>query len=139
MPSAAKIQLTEQQQEELEGCAARRTVAVRAAQRAKIVLGLAAGKTKQRIAEQLGIVRQTVRRWEKRYLQQGTEKGLQDAPRSGRPRLIPPEKIQQVVHKTTQETPPDSAHWSTRSLAEAMGISASSVHRIWRTYDLKPK
>jgi transposase len=138
MPSAVKIQLTEQQQEELECCAASRTVAVRAAERAKILLGLAAGKAKQRIAEQLGIVRQTVRRWEKRYLQQGTEKGLQDAPRSGRPPRIAPGKIQQVVHQTTQETPPDSTHWSTRSLAEAMGISASSVHRIWRRYDLKP-
>jgi hypothetical protein len=74
---------------------------------------LAAGKAKQQIAQQLGITRQTVRRWEQRYLQQGTEKGLQDAPRSGRPRLIGPEKIQWLgdhprfhVHYT-----PTSASW----------------------------
>jgi hypothetical protein len=105
MPSAATIQLTAAQQEELERCVASRTLPVRAAERAKIILGLAAGKAKQQIAKQLGIARQTVRRWELRYLQQGTEKGLRDAPRSGRPRLIAPEKIQQIVHKATQEAP----------------------------------
>jgi transposase len=138
MPSVAKIQLTESQQEELEGCAASRTVAVRAAERAKIILGLAAGKAKRQIARQLGIARQTVRRWERQFLQQGMEKGLQDAPRSGRPRLIQPEKIQQIVHKTTHEAPPDSTHWSTRSLAQVVGVSASTVCRTWRTYRLKP-
>lgn len=138
MPRAAKIQLTAAQQEELERCVASRTLPVRAAERVKIILGLAAGKAKQQIAKQLGIARQTVRRWEQRYLQQGTEKGLQDAPRSGRPRLITPEKIQQIVHKTTQEAPLDSTHWSTRSLAQVVGVSASSVSRIWRAHKLKP-
>jgi transposase len=138
MPGAAKIQLTEQQQEELERCVASRTLAVRAVERAKIILGLAAGKAKKQIAERLGIARQTVRRCELRFLQQGTEKGLQDAPRSGRPRCIQPEKIQQIVHKTTQETPADSTHWSTRSLAQVVNVSPSSVGRIWRLQDLKP-
>src|SRR5258708_3610772 len=137
MSDTAKIQLTAQQQDELERCASSRSLAVRAVERAKIILGLAAGKAKQEIASQLGIVRQTVRRWEKHFQQQGTQ-GLKDAPRSGRPRDIKPEKIQQIVHKTTQETPPDSTHWSTRSLAKAIGVSASSVSRIWRALKLKP-
>jgi len=137
MPGAAKIQLTQQQQDELERCAGSRSVALRAVERAKIILALTAGKAKKEIAEQLGIVRQTVRRWEQRFLQRGT-KGLEDAPRSGRPRLIPPEKIEQIVYKTTQETPSDSTHWSTRSLAQEVAVSASSVGRIWRARDLKP-
>jgi transposase len=137
MSCAAKIRLTEQQQNELEHCASSRSLAAHAVQRAKIILGLAAGKTKQGIARQLGIVRQTVQRWEQRFQQQGTQ-GLEDAPRSGRPRDIQPEKIQQIVRKTTRETPADSTHWSTRSLAKAMGVSASSVSRIWRAHKLKP-
>lgn len=136
-PDAAKIELTSAQQEELERDANGRTVTVRAMERAKIILGLAAGKAKQEIAEDLGIARHTVRRWVKRFLQQGTD-GLEDAPRSGRPRLIPPEKIQQIVHKTTQETPVDSTHWSTRSLAQVVNVSPSTVGRIWRSQDLKP-
>jgi transposase len=137
MPDAAKIQLTSAQQEELERDANGRTVAVRAAERAKIILGSAAGKAKGEIAEELGIARQTVWRWAKRFLRQGTD-GLEDAPRAGRPRLIQPEKIQQIVHKTTQETPADSTHWSTRSLAQVVNVSPSSVGRIWRLQDLKP-
>jgi transposase len=106
-------------------------------QRAKIILGLTVGETKKEIAQQLGIVRQTVRRWEQRFLQHGAE-GLDDAPRSGRPPVLQPEKIAQIVYKTTQETPSDSTHWSTRSLAQEVQVSASSVGRIWRAHDLKP-
>ena len=137
MPYAAKIQLTPAQQDGLERCANGRTVAVRAVERAKIILASAAGKAKRGIAEQLGIARQTVRRWEKRFQQQGT-KGLEDAPRSGRPRRIQLGQIAQIVRKTTQETPSDSTHWSTRSLAQVVNVSPSSVRRIWRSRNLKP-
>ena len=137
MPDAAKIQLTPAQQEGLEHCAKSRTFAVRAVERARVILASATGKAKQEIAEQLGIARQTVRRWEKRFLQQGT-KGLEDAPRSGRPRRITPEQTAQIVQKTTQETPADATHWSTRSLAQVVNVSPSSVGRIWREKQLKP-
>src|SRR6266849_2014865 len=137
MPGTAKIQLTEQQQDELERRVSSRCLAVRTVERAEIILGLAAGKARKEIAEQVGIVRQTVRRWEQSFLRQGT-KGLEDAPRSGRPRVIQPKKIEQIVYKTTQETPPDSTHWSTRSLAKEVDMSASSVSRIWRAHKLKP-
>ena len=137
MPDTAKIQLTEQQRDELERCASSRTLAMRTVERAKIILGLAAGKAANQIAGQVGIVRQTVQRWEQRFLRQGT-KGLEDARRSGRPREIQPDKIEQIVHKTTRETPADSTHWSTRSMGQAMAVSASSVSRIWRAQKLKP-
>jgi transposase len=137
MPYAAKIQLTPAQQDELEHGANGRTVAARAVERARIILRSAAGKAKREIAEQLGIARQTVRRWEKRFLRQGM-KGLEDAPRSGRPRRIQPEQIAQIVQKTIQETPSDSTHWSTRSLAQVVNMSPSSVGRIWRWKNLKP-
>ena len=137
VPATAQMQLTEPQQDELERCARSRSVAARAVQRAKIILGLTAGETKKEIAQQLGIVRQTVRRWEQRFLQHGAE-GLDDAPRSGRPPVLQPETIAQIVYKTTQETPSDSTHWSTRSLAQEVQVSASSVGRIWRAHDLKP-
>lgn len=137
MPGAAQIRLTPQQQEELDRCARNRSLRARAVERAKIILGLAAGKAKQEIAAQLGIARQTAWRWGRRFREQGIP-GLADAPRSGRPRVILPEKIEQIVRKTIQETPPDSTHWSTRSLAEQVAVSASSIGRIWRSRDLKP-
>jgi transposase len=137
MPAAANIQLDEQAQEELKSLAASRTSAVRLWERATIILGLAAGRAKQEIAKQLGLARQTVLRWEARFLQLGLE-GLNDAPRSGRPRTIGPEKIAQIVQKTTRETPVDSTHWSTRSLAAVTEVSACSISRIWRAQKLQP-
>lgn len=137
MRSTTTIQLTEQQREELEHAAGSRTLAARTVQRAKIMLGLVAGEAKKEIARRLGIARQTVGRWTERFRKQGTA-GLEDAPRSGRPRRIGAETVQRIVQMTTQETPSDSTHWSTRSLAPVVQVSASSVGRIWRAHHLKP-
>ncbi|HEY6371445.1 MAG TPA: IS630 family transposase [Candidatus Sulfotelmatobacter sp.] len=137
MPGAENIQLDEQSQEKLKSLVASRTCAVRLGERASIILGLAAGRAKQEIAKQLGLAWQTVLRWEQRFLQLGMA-GLNDAPRSGRPRTIGPEKIAQIVQKTTRETPVDSTHWSTRSLAAVMEVSACSISRIWRAQKLQP-
>jgi transposase len=137
MPGAENIQLDEQSQEKLKSLVASRTCAVRLGERASIILGLAAGRAKQEIAKQLGLAWQTVLRWEQRFLQLGMA-GLNDAPRSGRPRTIGPEKIAQIVQKTTHETPVDSTHWSTRSLAAVMEVSACSISRIWRAQKLQP-
>ncbi len=43
-----------------------------------------------------------------------------------------------VVRLTTQSTPQGATHWSTRTLAARVGISDSSVLRIWRANGLKP-
>src|ERR1035438_10227054 len=137
MPSAENIQLDGQTQEELKALAGSRASAVRVWERATIIVELAAGRAKKEIAAQLGIARQTVLRWEQRFLQLGLD-GLNDAPRSGRPVTIGPEKIAHIVHKTMQETPRDSTHWSTRSLAQETEVSASSVGRIWRKHKLQP-
>ena len=137
MPGAENIQLDEQSLEKLKSLVASRTSPVRLWERASIILGSAAGTAKQEIAKQWGLARQTVLRWEARFLQLGLE-GLNDAPRSGRPRTIGPEKIAQIVQKTTRETPIDSTHWSTRSLAAVMEVSACSISRIWREQKLQP-
>jgi len=137
MPGAENIQLDEHAQEQLQSLARSRTCAVRRAERARIIVELAAGRAKQEIAKQLGIARQTVLRWERRFLRLGMD-GLKDAARSGRPRTIGPQQIAQIVQKTTQETPADSTHWSTRSLAAVMQVSASSISRIWRAQKLQP-
>ena len=137
MPVTTKMQLTEQQQEELERRSRSGSLAARTVERARIILGLGAGKGTNEIAGEVGMVRQTVSRWARSFQQKGIE-GLEDARRSGRPLVIKPDKIEQTVYKTTRETPSDSTHWSTRSLGAEMGLSASSVSRIWRAHELKP-
>lgn len=34
--------------------------------------------------------------------------------------------------------PKNATHWSTRSLAEELGLSQSTVSRIWRAFNLQP-
>jgi transposase len=64
--------------------------------------------------------------------------GLVDEPRPGAPRTITDDDVEAVVVRTLEDMPPDATHWSTRDLAAQVGISASSVGRIWKAFGLKP-
>jgi transposase len=138
MSRAPKVWLTAEQQDDFVRFARSQTLAARLVERSKIVLQAAAGKADIEIAQALGITRQTVGLWRRRFLDRviaGIEK---DAPRSGRPRLIAASKIDEIVSLTTRQKPANATHWSTRTLAEVAAVSASTVGRIWRAHGLKP-
>jgi transposase len=46
--------------------------------------------------------------------------------------------VETVIVKTLEDTPRDATHWSTRSMAQATGMSQSAITRIWRAFGLKP-
>jgi transposase len=46
--------------------------------------------------------------------------------------------VEAVIVRTLEDTPPDATHWSTRDLANRVGMSPSSVGRIWQAFGLKP-
>jgi transposase len=98
----------------------------------------AEGKQNQEIAKILRVTRRTVGVWRGRFVEQGIDGILKDAPRAGRRRSISDEMVREIVRKTTQETPGAGTHWSTRSLAKVMGLSPSTIGRIWRSHGLKP-
>lgn len=111
---------------------------MRLALRSRIVLLAAEGRENAEIAEALGVARGTIGKWRTRFAMErfvGIEK---DAPRSGRRRKYPRTLIADVVRKTTQETPAGQTHWSRASMAEATGLSESTVGRIWKAHGLKP-
>jgi len=98
----------------------------------------AEGVDSQDIAEALSLSRPTVQLWRERFLALrigGLEK---DAPRPGRNPRITPEKVKAVVEATLHTTPRNATHWSTRSMAQAQGLSEATVRRIWRQHNLKP-
>jgi len=107
-------------------------------ERAKIVLLAAEGKQNQEIAKLCGVTRRTVGVWRRRFVEKRTAGILKDAPRSGRRARIGEEVIEAIVRKTTQETPVAGTHWSTRSMAKVMGLSPSTIGRVWRSHGLKP-
>ncbi len=138
MRVAKAVAIDEGQRLILEQQARARSLPARVVERSKIVLLAADGKPDLAIAGELGISPKKAARWRNRFLDVGL-KGLEkDAPRPGRTSSIGPELVQQVIEKTTQAKPANATHWSTRTMAAEMGISDSSVLRIWRTHGLKP-
>ena len=90
-----------------------------------------------RIAERLKTSVQTVSKWRRRY-ESFRLAGLTDAPRSGRPRSVLDEQVQEIVNRVRQTQPENATHWSVRTMSAATGVSAPTVHRIWRAFGLKP-
>ncbi len=138
MRIAPKVILSTAQRTQLETWANGRRVPVRLAQRAKIVLAAAEGKTNMEIADELRIGRLNAARWRQRFIDLGTAGIERDAPRPGRRRTITERTIKRIVQMTTQSCPPNATHWSTRSMAQAATVSERTVRRIWRAHGLKP-
>ena len=64
--------------------------------------------------------------------------GLLDEPRPGTPRNLSDAEVERVLARTLESQPQAATHWSTRSLAQATGLSQSSISRIWRAFSLQP-
>jgi transposase len=131
------LSLTAADRETLERYARGRTVSQALALRARIVLRCAAGETQYGIAEALDITHTTVRKWERRFAKGGVA-GLSDAPKPNVHRKLSDERVEAVIRATLDKLPKGSTHWSTRKLSRAVGVSQSSVSRIWRAFQLKP-
>jgi len=135
--AAVRIELSAEERRALEARSRRRKISRADALRAGIVLLAADGLTNLAIAERLGISRLTVATWRRRFAAERLD-GLVDEPRPGAPRQLGDDRVAEVVTATLEATPADATHWSTRSMAKASGVSASTVHRIWRAFSLQP-
>jgi transposase len=138
MRIAPPIHLTEEQAAQLKSWARGRRTEARLVRRAKIVLLAAQGKQNKAIAAELGVMPAIVACWRNRFLKQGVEGLIKDAPRSGRKPSITDEKVKAIVRRTIEETPRNATQWSTRSMARAEGVSERTVRRIWQRHGLKP-
>jgi transposase len=117
----------------------RRTKTAQAlALRARIVLACAEGANNKEVAAALGVWPQTVTKWRARFVADRLD-GLADERRPGAPRKITDEQVEAVIVKTLQEAPPNGdTHWSTRSMAKAVGLNQTAISRIWRAFGLQP-
>ena len=138
MRVAQPIHLEKDVRRKLEQQARGRSTAARVVARSRIVLLAADGLQNKQIAETLKVAPRMAALWRGRFLEQGIEGLLQDAPRPGRTPSISSDVTARLIAKTTQSTPAHATHWSTRTMAKEMGISKASVSRIWRANGLKP-
>ena len=124
--------------EELESLSRSLSLAAGLVSRAKIVLLCADGFDNKAVAEEVGTSRQTVGKWRERFRTQGLM-GLYDERRPGKPRSIEDDEVMVLLRKTLDTEPADgSTHWSCRSMADTTGVSKSTVHRVWKAFNIQP-
>ncbi len=133
----APLVLTEEERTELQRLARRAKTAQALAFRCKIILSCAEGLTNSQVAQQHKTTNSTVGKWRRRFVEDRL-RGLSDEPRSGAPRKISDEQIEQVIVQTLEAKPQAKTQWSTRSMAKERGLSQSTISRIWRAFNLQP-
>ena len=129
----------------LEALARDRNAAQKHVWRARIVLLSADGLGTNEIMRQTGKSKTCVWRWQERFAQEGYDGLLRDKTRRSR---IPPlgaAVAERVVALTLSDPPAEATHWTAAMMAwtaammaTAIGISVSSVQRIWRRHGLQP-
>jgi transposase len=135
----AELVLSEEERLTLERLTNRRKTAQAIATRARIVLMCAEKRqpTNREVATRVGVSEAMVGKWRRRFVEKRLD-GLFDEARPGPPRTITDDKVEAVIIKTLEEKPAEATHWSTRSMAKAMGMSQTSISLIWRAFGLQP-
>jgi len=131
------LEITDEERKELTRRVRASTTAKRDHRRAEIILLRSEGLSQKEVAERLGINIVLVNRWCQRFERDGLE-GLDDQPGRGRRPSVPVEKVERLVTEAGRKPGRGRQRWSTRSLADAVGVSHTTVHRVWRNNDLKP-
>jgi transposase len=130
------IELSETEEAELRRRSRAHTSSKRDSLRASIILRRAEGIKQADVARELDVSIPCVNKWSQRFERDGLM-GLDDRDGRGRKSSIPMETVARVVTEAGK-APKPKVRWTTRSMAKAVGVSQSSVQRIWKVNDLKP-
>jgi transposase len=106
--------------------------------RARIVLLSAAGHGTMAIMRAVGKGKTVVWRWQERFMHEGVAGLIRDKTRPSRIAPLPAATVDRVIELTTQAPPHQATHWTAPAMAKAVGISPSSVRRIWAGQGLQP-
>jgi IS30 family transposase len=130
-------EISREQREELSRWGQSRILPAGDVFRVRLLLALADGESWSQIAKKLNTSRPTIARWKRRFEQEGLP-GLDAKHKGSEPRKATAAVQARVLRKTTQRPPDGSTHWTCRKMAAALGLSKSTVQRIWRQARLKP-
>lgn len=133
-----RIQLRRGDRPKLERLARSRTAPRRVAERARIVLGSAQGIPGNALCADVGVSRPTVTLWLDRYEAGGFAAITSDGRRSGRPKRTTPDIEAEIVRRAQEDAPPEGTHWTTRLMAEQLGVSHTHVWRVWQSHGIAP-
>jgi transposase len=106
--------------------------------RAQIILLSADGVGTNAIMRETGKSKTCVWRWQERFAAEGVDGLLRDKTRPSRIPKLNPSIAERIVALTMEEPPHEATHWTGAAMAEAAGVSVSSVQRVWRAHGLQP-
>ena len=132
------MSLAEAEREQLEQWVAAHGTPQQVALRCRIVLAAAAGETNLQIGAACQIDVKTVALWRGRFIQSGPEGLWEIAAGRGRKPTYSARKIKAIVQATLLSKPEGMTQWSCRQMAQAQGVSKSTISTIWRSHNLKP-
>ncbi|MCC6586728.1 MAG: IS630 family transposase [Bryobacterales bacterium] len=131
------LTLTDEQKDELTRWSLSRSLPAGDVFRARLILALATGNSYSHIEKDLKTSRPTIARWKARFEQDGMA-GLEPLHKGSQPRTATPAVQARILGKTVKGPADGSTHWSCRKMAEATGVSKSTVQRIWTAVGVKP-
>ena len=135
---APALRLDDDQRAALSTWARSRALPQRQVLRARVVLLAAEGVANSAIAARLQCSEPTVRLWRRRFDEAGIAGLEEDAPGRGRPPVHDERVVAKVLSVTLGRPPKGETHWSSRAVAEKVGVSSTTVLRIWRDHDVQP-
>ncbi|EJU09579.1 insertion sequence IS630 uncharacterized 39 kDa protein ISO-IS200 39 kDa protein, partial [Sphingomonas sp. LH128] len=138
MRSGISISLSPCDRDRLDRIIKDRKSAQKHSWRAEIVVLTSEGVGTNEIMRRTGTSKTCVWRWQERFMQEGVEGLLRDKTRPSRIPPLAPEVTDRVVARTLEDPPGETTHWTALMMASEVGISVSSVQRIWRSHGLQP-
>ena len=106
--------------------------------RCRLVLAAAAGKQDLEIASTYDVNRHTAALWRQRVRRAGINSVCEIQPGRGRKPKYSQEKRDAIIAATLESKAQGMTHWSCRTMAQAQGVSSSTVNRLWQLHNLKP-
>jgi transposase len=138
MRTGISVTVTEKDRQRLLAIRAHRNSPQKHVWRANIILLTAEGLGTAEIMRRAEVAKTAVWRWQERFMLAGVDGLLRDKTRPSRIQRLPREVVERVVALTLGPPPGETTHWTAKAMAARIGISVSSVQRIWRAHGLQP-
>jgi transposase len=138
MRKDVEVRLGARDRERLEGVVADRNRAQKHVWRARIILATAEGCGTAEVMRRAGVSKPCVWRWQRRFMEAGVDGLLQDKTRRPGKAPVTDAVVARVVARTLGDPPGETTHWTSRAMAEAIGLAVSTVQKIWRAHGLAP-
>lgn len=132
-----RLVLAPSERRELKRRARSRSLAAELVKRAKVILLLAGGHSYSEIGSRLSCTDRYISVWKERFVEERLI-GLASRYRGNQHRRRSAATEARILELTRRGPSDGSTHWSSYRLAKEVGVSQSTVSKVWRQFGLQP-